>query len=88
MSAAVSTLIQGPVVTITLDRPERRNAVDGPTAVALRAAFEAFEHNAELAVAVLHGAHGTFCAGADLKSLGGLSMAPRRTRAERSSRYL
>src|SRR5512134_2925956 len=70
MPAAVTTRIEGPVITITLDRPECRNAVDGPTAAALRAAFEAFEHNAELAVAVLHGANGTFCAGADLKALG------------------
>jgi len=70
MPAAVRTQIEGQVVTITLDRPECRNAVDGPAAAALRAAFEAFERNAELAVAVLHGAGGTFCAGADLKALG------------------
>ena len=70
MPAAVRTQIEGPVVTITLDRPACRNAVDGPTAAALRAAFEAFERDAGLAVAVLHGAGGTFCAGADLKALG------------------
>ena len=70
MPAAVTAHIEGPILTITLDRPECRNAVDGPTATALRAAFEAFERNNELAVAVLHGANGTFCAGADLKALG------------------
>jgi len=70
MPAAVTTQTQDRVLMITLDRPECRNAVDGPTAAALRAAFEAFEHDSGLAVAVLHGAHGTFCAGADLKALG------------------
>jgi enoyl-CoA hydratase len=56
----------GPVTTVTLDRPERRNAVDGPTAAALADAFRAFDADDEAAVAVLHGAGGTFCAGADL----------------------
>src|SRR5216117_4226305 len=59
----------GPVTTIILDRPARRNAVDPPTAAALRAAFRAFERDREARVAVLWGAHGTFCAGADLKAL-------------------
>src|SRR5205823_5507135 len=58
----------GPVTTIILDRPERRNAVDPPTAAALRAAFRAFERDREARVAVLWGAHGTFCAGYDLKA--------------------
>ena len=70
MPAAVTTHIEGPVLTVTLDRPDHRNAVDGPTAAALRVAFESFERSTELAVAVLYGAHGTFCAGADLKALG------------------
>jgi enoyl-CoA hydratase len=61
----------GPVTTIILDRPERRNAVDGPTAAALAEAFRAFEADASAHVAVLWGAGGTFCAGADLKALGG-----------------
>ena len=56
----------GVVTTVTLDRPERRNAVDGPTAAALAEAFRAFDADDEAAVAVLHGAGGTFCAGADL----------------------
>jgi enoyl-CoA hydratase len=67
---AVSFDPQGAVVTITLHRPECRNAVDGPTARALRDAFEAFEANETLHVAVLTGGGGQFCAGADLKALG------------------
>lgn len=66
----VMTHIDGAIVTITLHRPECRNAVDGPTALALRRAFEAFERDDTLAVAVLTGGGGTFCAGADLKALG------------------
>ena len=61
---------QGPVTTVVLDRPEARNAVDGPTAQALADAFRAFDADDEAAVAVLHGAGGTFCAGADLKAIG------------------
>jgi len=59
----------GPVTIVTLDRPERRNAVDLPTAQALRDAFDAFEADDEAQVAVLTGAGGHFCAGFDLKSL-------------------
>ena len=59
----------GDVVIVTIDRPERRNAVDGATAGALTAAFRAFEADDSLAVAVLTGAGGTFCAGADLKAI-------------------
>jgi enoyl-CoA hydratase len=59
----------GAVTTVTLDRPERRNAVDGPTAAALAEAFRAFDADDEAAVAVLHGAGGTFCAGADLTAV-------------------
>jgi enoyl-CoA hydratase/carnithine racemase len=54
---------------ITIDRPEVRNAVDGPTAVALAEAFRRFDDSDELDVAVLTGAAGTFCAGADLKAV-------------------
>ncbi len=60
----------GPVTTIVLDRPEVRNAVDGPTADALAGAFRAFDADAGAAVAVLCGAGGTFCAGADLRAIG------------------
>ncbi|MBY8857856.1 crotonase/enoyl-CoA hydratase family protein [Nocardia sp. CA2R105] len=60
----------GPVFTVVLDRPEARNAVDGPTADALADAFREFDADPAAAVAVLWGAGGTFCAGADLKGLG------------------
>ncbi|MCC6144983.1 MAG: crotonase/enoyl-CoA hydratase family protein [Candidatus Hydrogenedentes bacterium] len=59
----------GPVTTVILDRPEVRNAVDPDTAAALIRAFEHFEQDAEAKVAVLWGANGTFCAGADLKAV-------------------
>lgn len=60
----------GPVTTVILDRPEVRNAVDGPTAHALAEAFADFDADADACVAVLFGAGGTFCAGADLKAFG------------------
>jgi enoyl-CoA hydratase len=60
----------GPVMTVLLCRPERRNAVDGPTAAALADAFRAFDADSDVAVAVLHGEGGVFCAGADLKAVG------------------
>jgi len=59
------------VTTVIVDRPERRNAVDRPTATALAEAFRAFEADAESDVAVLWGAGGHFCAGADLKGFAG-----------------
>lgn len=59
----------GPVAVVTIDRPEVRNAVDGPTAAALADAFRRFEGDDDLAVAVLTGAGGTFCAGADLTAI-------------------
>jgi enoyl-CoA hydratase len=59
----------GPVCIITIDRPEVRNAVDGPTADLLAAAFRAFDNDDASSVAVLTGADGTFCAGADLKGI-------------------
>ncbi|MGW5134994.1 crotonase/enoyl-CoA hydratase family protein [Streptomyces sp. NPDC004135] len=61
---------RGPVTTVVLSRPEVRNAVDGPTAAELAAAFRAFEADEEARAAVLWGEGGTFCAGADLKALG------------------
>jgi len=61
----------GPVTTVTIDRPEVRNAVDGPTAAALAEAFRAFDADDTASVAILYGAGGTFCAGADLKAVGG-----------------
>ena len=60
---------RGPVTTVVLDRPAARNAVDRDTAAALAEAFRAFDADDEAAVAVLWGAGGTFCAGADLKAM-------------------
>lgn len=61
--------VEGPVAVVTIDRPEARNAVDRPTAEALVDAFTRFDADDALAAAVLTGAHGTFCAGADLKAM-------------------
>jgi enoyl-CoA hydratase len=68
--AAVTVTRDGPVTTVTLSRPARRNAVDGATAAELAAAFRAFDADPDAAVAVLHGAGGVFCAGADLTAVG------------------
>jgi len=59
----------GPVIIVTICRPERRNAVDGATAAALLEAFTGFEDDPAASVAVLTGAGGSFCSGADLKAL-------------------
>lgn len=67
MSVRVET--DGPVTTVILNRPEHRNAVDRRTAEGLADAFRAFEADETAKVAVLHGAGGTFCAGADLKAI-------------------
>ncbi len=67
---AVRVERSGAVTTIVLDRPEVRNAVDGPTAAALAEAFSDFDADPDTSVAVLFGAGGTFCAGADLKAMG------------------
>lgn len=58
--------VEGPVATVILSRPERRNAVNRATAEALADAFRRFEADDGLRVAVLWGAGGNFCAGADL----------------------
>jgi enoyl-CoA hydratase len=60
---------EGPVTVVTIDRPEVRNAVDRPTADALESAFRAFDGDDSSPVAVLTGAGGAFCAGADLKAI-------------------
>jgi enoyl-CoA hydratase len=70
MTEAVRIERAGPVWTVLLSRPERRNAVDGPTADSLADAFRAFDQDEEAAVAVLHGEGGVFCAGADLQAVG------------------
>jgi enoyl-CoA hydratase len=64
---------EGQVTTVVIDRPDVRNAVDGPTAAALADAFREFDADDGAYVAVLTGAGGTFCAGADLKAVGGPS---------------
>lgn len=58
-----------PLLWVTIQRPAVRNAVDRPTAEALAAAFRAFDADPELYVAILTGAGGHFCAGADLKAV-------------------
>ena len=70
MTDAVRVQRDGPVTTVLLSRPERRNAVDGTTADALVEAFSAFDADPDASVAVLHGEGGVFCAGADLKAIG------------------
>jgi enoyl-CoA hydratase len=67
---AVRVECDGPVMTVLLSRPERRNAVDGATALALAEAFREFDADEDAAVAVLHGEGGVFCAGADLQVVG------------------
>jgi enoyl-CoA hydratase len=65
----VSWRTQGPTAIVTIERPERRNAVDGPTARGLYDAFRRFEADETLSVAILTGAGDNFCAGADLKAI-------------------
>jgi enoyl-CoA hydratase len=70
MSASeVRVTRQGPVTIVSINRREARNAVDRVTAQQLADAFRAFDADPDAAVAVLHGEHGTFCAGADLKAI-------------------
>lgn len=69
MSDPVLVETRGPVTIVTINRPEVRNAVDRPTADALLDAFRAFDDDDSTAVAILTGADGTFCAGADLKGV-------------------
>jgi enoyl-CoA hydratase len=67
--AGVRVERDGPVTVVTIDRPERRNAVDRPAADALAAAFREADRDPGTSVAVLTGAGGAFCAGADLKAV-------------------
>jgi len=66
---SVITVRDGKVLTVTIHRPEVKNAVDSATAAALAEAFKEFEGNDDLCAAVLTGAAGTFCAGADLREV-------------------
>jgi enoyl-CoA hydratase len=67
--SAVRIEIDGAVGTILLDRPRVRNAIDRETAEALVAAVSELESSASVRVMVIHGEHGTFCAGADLSAI-------------------
>jgi enoyl-CoA hydratase len=67
--STVSTRADGRVTVVTIDRPERRNAVDLMTARALFDAFKSFDADPTVDVAVLTGAGDGFCAGADLKAI-------------------
>src|ERR1035438_4628323 len=71
MSASVAIEKIDRVTVVTIHRPDRRNAVDLATAEALYAAFHAFERDGSSDVAVLTGAGGVFCAGADLHAIAG-----------------
>lgn len=66
---ALVTERRGTTWVVTINRPEVRNALDGPTAAALAQAFRTFESDDDLAVAVLTGSGGTFCSGFDLKTV-------------------
>lgn len=67
----VSSERRGEIAIVTIERPERRNAVDAATAHALYDVFKAFDADPELSVAVLQGRGGHFCAGADLQAMAG-----------------
>jgi len=69
MTSTVLIERRPPLLWVTIQRPEVRNAVDGPTSEALALAFRGFQADPELSVAVLRGADGNFCAGADLKAV-------------------
>lgn len=67
--ATVEIKRDGKVVIVTINRPQARNAVDSATGSALARAFQSFDQDAGLSVAILTGAGGTFCAGADLREI-------------------
>jgi enoyl-CoA hydratase/carnithine racemase len=68
-SSKVTAEVDGAVWTVTINRPEVRNAVDNETSEALAAIFKAFEADGDARVGILTGAGGSFCAGADLKEI-------------------
>lgn len=74
--ATVLTQREGPVFIVTIHRPEVRNAVDAATADALVAAFGEFDGDESMAVGILTGSEGTFCAGADLKAVASGTLRP------------
>src|SRR5258707_11487259 len=70
MTAKILVETAGPVTTLVINRPQARNALDNEAARGLADALAAFGGDAQARVAVLTGAGGAFCAGADLKELG------------------
>jgi enoyl-CoA hydratase len=66
---SIITSRDGKILTVTINRPEVKNAVDSATAATLAAAFKEFEADDELCAAVLTGSGNTFCAGADLREV-------------------
>ena len=66
---SVLTKVDGPIFTVILNRPARRNAVDRDTADALTSAFRTFDADDNQKIAILTGAGGVFCAGADLQAI-------------------
>ena len=66
---AVRVEDDGPVRIVTIDRPESRNAIDGPTADELARVWREFDADDDALVGVFTGANGTFCSGADLKAV-------------------
>jgi len=86
-AALVLTARDGAVVTLTVNRPEARNALDGATVDALTAAFEAIDRDASVHCAILTGAGDrAFVAGADIKAMAGLDRAGALAFAERGHR--
>jgi enoyl-CoA hydratase len=73
---------RGSVFIVTLDRPQRRNAVDAATAQELCSAFRRFDGDLTASVAILTGAGGTFCSGADLKAIAAGEPRPIRPEGE------
>lgn len=65
----VLTQVYDDILVVSINRSEVKNAVDGETADLLYDAFEAFDKNENLKVAILNGMGGVFCSGADLKSI-------------------
>ena len=65
---SVSFETRGAVAILSIDRPDRKNAVDRATAASLLAGYQRFEKDDALRVLVVTGSGGTFCAGADLKA--------------------
>jgi len=82
----VSYLAEGSTAVVTLERPEVRNCVDRETSFALAEAFRRFSADESLSVAILTGADGCFCAGADLKAVAGHEAFRKRTAGGPSER--